>query len=106
MAKGQVERRYLGISARSEQLSAALAEAAGQPKAVRVIQVSSGSPAETAGLRSEDLLLGLHGEPVGNVDDIHRLMVTRGLDVVPVAIWRRNAREFLSVVPTRDRKAA
>ena len=106
MAKGQVERRYLGISARSEQLSSALAAATGQPKAVRVIHVAGGSPAETAGMRPEDLLLGLHGEPVSNVDDIHRLMVTRGLDVVPVAIWRRNAREFLTVVPGKERQAA
>ena len=106
MAKGHVERRFLGISARSEQLSMALAEATGQAKAIRVIQVANGSPAESAGLRPEDLILGLHGEPVGNVDDIHRLMVTRGLDVVPVAIWRRNTREFLNVIPRKERQAA
>jgi serine protease Do len=106
MKSGRVDRRYLGVAARSEHLSPALAAATEQPKAVRVLQVGSGSPAETAGLRPVDLVLGVHGEPVGNVDDIHRLMVTRGTEVVPLALWRRNAREFITVVPTRERKAA
>jgi serine protease Do len=106
MKSGRVDRRYLGVAARSEQLSPALAAAAGQPKAVRVIHIGPGSPAETAGLRPEDLVLGVHGEAVGNVDDIHRLMVTRGTEVVPLALWRKNAREFVTVVPSRQQKAA
>ncbi len=73
---------------------------------MRILHVGTGSPAETAGLRPKDLLLGVHGEPVGNVDDIHRLMVTRGAEVVPLALWRRNARAFLTVVPSRARQAA
>jgi hypothetical protein len=48
----------------------------------------------------------VHGEPIGNVDDIHRLMVTRGAEVVPLALWRRHAREFVTVVPSHERKAA
>jgi S1-C subfamily serine protease len=106
MSRGRVERRYLGVAARSEQLSPELAAATGQPKAVRILSVGSSSPAETAGIRPEDLLLGVHGEAVGNVDDIHRLMVTRGAEVVPLALWRRNVREFVTVVPSRERLAA
>lgn len=106
MTRGKIERRYLGVAARSEQLAPGLAASTGQPKAVRILSVGAGSPAESAGLRPEDLLLGVHGEPVGNVDDIHRLMVTRGVEVVPLALWRRNAREFVTVVPSRDRQAA
>ena len=44
MARGKVERRYLGVAARSEQLSPELAASTGQPKAVRILQVGSGSP--------------------------------------------------------------
>jgi len=106
MSRGKIERRYLGVAARSEQLSPELAAELGQAKAVRILQVGSGSPAETAGLRPEDLVLGVHGEPVGNVDDIHRLMVTRDAEVVSLALWRRRAREFLTIVPSRERRAA
>lgn len=102
---GEVRRRLLGIAARSELLPRAVAEAAGQPRGVRVLQVSQGSSAADAGLRGEDVILGVHGEPVANVDDIHRLMVLRGTDTVPLAVWRDGARVHLVAV-TRVRQAA
>src|SRR5262249_58623426 len=92
MSRGRVERRYLGVAARSEQLAPELAAATGQPKAVRILSVGSGSPAEKGGIRPEDLLLRVHGEAVGNVDDIHRLMLTRGADIVPLLLAQRHSR--------------
>ena len=41
---------------------------------VRVIQVERGGPAERAGLREGDLIIGLDGEVVSGVDDLHRLL--------------------------------
>ena len=41
---------------------------------VRVIQVERGGPAEQAGLRVGDLIIGLDGELVSGVDDLHRLL--------------------------------
>ena len=96
---GEVKRRTLGVAARSELLPRAIAEASGQLRAVRVLKVSHGSPASDAGLRSEDIILGVHGEAVANVDDIHRLMVQRGTDTVPLAVWRDGARVHLVAVP-------
>jgi serine protease Do len=97
---GAVRRRTLGVAARSEVLGRALAEAVAQPRAVRVLQVSQGSAAADAGLQAEDLILGVHGEAVGNVDDIHRLMVLRATDTTPLAVWRRGARIHLLAVPS------
>jgi serine protease Do len=99
---GEVMRRTLGVAARSEMLPRAVADAVDQPRAVRVLQVSEGSSAADAGLRNEDLILGVHGEPVGNVDDIHRLMVLRATDTVPLAVWRQGARIHLVAVPARQ----
>jgi serine protease Do len=96
---GEVRRRTLGVAARSEMLARAVAEAVGQPRAVRVLQVSKASSASDAGLKAEDLILGVHGEAVGNVDDIHRLMVQRATDTVALAVWRKNARIHLVAVP-------
>ncbi len=103
--KGQVRRRTLGVAARSELLPRAVAEAAGQPRAVRILQVSKASPAADAGLQPEDLILGVHGEAVANVDDIHRLTVLRDADMVPLAVWRDGARLHLVATP-RARQAA
>ena len=36
--------------------------------------MAQGSPAERAGLRAEDLIVELDGEPVERVDDVQRLM--------------------------------
>ncbi|MGO8970011.1 MAG: S1C family serine protease [Myxococcaceae bacterium] len=102
---GEVKRRTLGVAARSELLPRAVAEATGQPRAVHVLQVSQGSSAADAGLKPEDIILGVHGEPVANVDDIHRLMVLRGTEMVPLAVWRDGARTHLVAVP-RARQAA
>jgi len=103
--KGEVKRRTLGVAARSELLPRAAAQAAKQPRGVRVLQVAKDSSAADAGLRPEDVILGVHGEEVANVDDIHRLMVLRGTDTVPLAVWRSGARLHLLAVP-RARQAA
>ncbi len=103
---GVVKRRTLGVAARSEVLAHAVAEAVGQPRAVRILDVSKGSSAADAGLKPEDLILGAHGEPVGNVDDIHRLLVLRATDAVPLAVWRAGARIHLVAVPAAVRQAA
>jgi serine protease Do len=102
---GEVRRRTLGVAARSEVLGRAVADAVGQPRAVRVLQVSKGSSAADAGLQGEDLILGVHGEPVGNVDDIHRLLVLRATDAVPLAVWRQGGRIHLVAVPSHRRAA-
>jgi S1-C subfamily serine protease len=36
--------------------------------------VIEGSPAETAGIRSGDLIVSIDGEPAGGVDDLLRLL--------------------------------
>lgn len=103
--KGEVKRRTLGVAARSELLPRAVASAAAQARGVRVLQVARDSPAADAGLRPQDVILGVHGEKVANVDDIHRLMVLRATDTVPLAVWRAGARLHLLAVP-RAQKAA
>jgi serine protease Do len=42
---------------------------------VEIVQVVEGSPASAAGLRTEDLILEVDGEPVRGMDDLQRLMV-------------------------------
>ena len=46
----------------------------GRSEGVEVVDVAQGSPAHRAGLRAEDLIVELRGEPIERVDDVQRLM--------------------------------
>jgi len=41
---------------------------------VEVVEVVTGSPAHSAGIRPEDLILDVNGEPMGSARDLQRLM--------------------------------
>ena len=58
--------------------AAARARAARTARAVEVVEVVAGSPAERAGLRAEDLIVELDGQPIERVDDMQRLMTRPG----------------------------
>jgi S1-C subfamily serine protease len=51
-----------------------VAAALGRDQAIEVVEVIEGSPAARAGLRAEDLIVGVDGLPVRGVDDLQRLM--------------------------------
>ena len=48
----------------------------------------TGSPADRAGLRPEDLILDLDGEPVRSARDLQRLMASELIGRVPVLVFR------------------
>ncbi len=85
MTEGRVRRAHLGIGGGPRPVPPAARRAAGADTAVEVVSVEPGSPAERAGLRPEDLVVELAGEPIASVADIQRLMVA---DVIgrPVAV--------------------
>ena len=71
---GRVRRAYLGIAGGDRPLPAAERSADGPAACVEVSEVTPGSPAEAAGLRAGDLIVGLDGQPVGGVRDLQRLL--------------------------------
>jgi S1-C subfamily serine protease len=94
--RGKVERCYLGVSARSVARAPAQARDTGQPRGVLILQVKEGSPADDAGLESEDLLLGINQRPVGSVDDVQRLMALSFGPEVRLDVLRKGHRRELS----------
>jgi S1-C subfamily serine protease len=100
MSEGRFRRAYLGIAGGERPLPPRLARTLGRRAGVEVVEVVEGSPAAAAGLRPEDLIVAVDGEPVARVDDVQRLMVGDRIGAtVRLDVLRRGELLELTLVP-------
>ena len=100
MKEGRVRRAYIGIVGGSRPLPPRIASRLGREKGIEVVEVVPGSPAGTAGLRPEDLIVAVDGEAMGDVGDLQRLMVAERIGQgVQVEVVRDGASIELDLVP-------
>ncbi|HWX75675.1 MAG TPA: trypsin-like peptidase domain-containing protein, partial [Solirubrobacteraceae bacterium] len=100
MTHGRVRRAYLGLAGGPRPLPARARRERDQATGVEVIEIVPGSPAERAGLRVEDLIIELAGEPVLGVEDIQRLMVADRIGAsVDLVVLRGGSELRLALVP-------
>jgi S1-C subfamily serine protease len=100
MSEGRFRRAYLGIAGGSRPLPPRLARELEREAGVEVVDVVDGSPAADAGLRPEDLIVSVDGEPVAKVDDVQRLMVVDRIGTrVPLDVIREGRLVTLELVP-------
>jgi S1-C subfamily serine protease len=73
---GRVRRAWLGVGGGTMTLDRRIVVALGlaQPSGVRVQAVEAGSPAERAGLRPGDIVVGLDDRPIASVDALHQAL--------------------------------
>jgi serine protease Do len=100
MSEGRFRRSYLGIAGGSRPLPPRLARHLGRSECVEVVEVVQGSPAASAGLRPEDLIVDLNGEAVEGVDDLQRMMAGEliGQKVVLTTV-RNGSLRTLDLIP-------
>ena len=100
MAVGRVRRAWLGIAGGQTPLPPPLAKKLGRREGLRVAQVITGSPAETAGLRVGDILVAVAGEPLGSSTELQRRMVEDAIGRrVEITVWRNGALVDVIAVP-------
>src|SRR5437588_4857375 len=75
MSEGRFRRAYLGLALGSRPLPPRIASRLGRHDCVEVVSVVEASPAALAGLRAEDLIVAVDGQPIESVDELQRLMV-------------------------------
>jgi S1-C subfamily serine protease len=100
MRDGRVRRAWIGIAGGARPLPPAVATAIGRGRGVEVVEVIADSPAERAGVRPEDLVVAVGGEPVLGVNDLQRLLTADVIDrPVELAIFRGGIARQLALVP-------
>jgi serine protease Do len=106
MRDGRVRRAWIGIAGGARPLPPRVAASLGRDRAIEVVEVIDGSPAARAGLRAEDLIVGVDGEPVRGVDDLQRLMTGERIGVsCALEVVREGSARTVSRVP-RELEAA
>jgi S1-C subfamily serine protease len=73
---GRVRRAFLGLGGRERPLDRRLARfhQLATTQAVEVISNDPNGPAARAGLRPGDLMVAVNDQPVGSIDDLHRIL--------------------------------
>ena len=81
IATGKVNRGYLGIAAQPVRLDVRLVRQLrlSQDGAVAVLDATSGSPAQRAGLVPRDIILSIADVAISSVDDLHRFLDERAV---------------------------
>jgi S1-C subfamily serine protease len=98
--KGRVRRGYLGIAGAGRPLSPRLAEREGHSTGLQVMEVVSGSPAASAGLRQGDIIIEVDQRPVEDAGDLQQVLVEERIGhPVRLAVLRDGHRQDVYAVP-------
>jgi S1-C subfamily serine protease len=102
---GRVRRGRIGIAVQTVPLPARSGDqkSAGRRGGVLVVGVDPGGPADRAGLEEGDVIIGMDGQPVSGIDDLHRLLTEERVGVkVPVRAIRRPEILTFQIVPAES----
>jgi S1-C subfamily serine protease len=100
MTSGRVRRAWLGIAGSQAPLPPPLAAKLGRREGLRVAQVIAGSPADSAGLRSGDIVVAVAGTSLGSSTELQRRMVEDAIGRrVEITVWRNGALVDVIAVP-------
>ena len=98
---GRVRRAYLGLVSTPAPLPAPLAERTGRRRALRIVDVVPGSPADRSGLKAGDLVLEAGRRPVADAQSLQRLLFADAIgQPLPMTVHRRGAMVDVITVPT------
>jgi serine protease Do len=98
VAHGSVTRGRIGVNI--QDVDQALAHSFGLPKTqgALVSKVEPGSPAEKAGLKAGDVILGVNGQELTQLSDLPaRIAAAKPGSTVQLQVWRERAKKDMTV---------
>ena len=102
---GRIVRGYIGMAGQNVQLPRRLVHfhKVAVPSGVMIVSLEPNSPAERAGLKNGDVIVGLGGKPVASIDDLQRLLSSECVGVA-IEIEVVRATEILAarIVPAES----
>ncbi|MEM6423684.1 MAG: trypsin-like peptidase domain-containing protein [Cyanobacteria bacterium P01_D01_bin.128] len=105
MQAGRVRRGRIGVAGQTVPLPQRLMRQYQllADSGVLVMGIEPGSPAQIAGLREKDIVVAFAGEPICNVDDLHRLLTEDTIGVrAALTLLRRGQQLELTVTPVES----
>ena len=103
--RGKIRRAFLGVAGQDVPVHQRLRRYynLSQEKGILIIGLEKNSPAADADLIEGDILIGLNGNPVSGIDDLHRLLTEESIGrPATLAILRGTERREAAIVPAES----
>jgi S1-C subfamily serine protease len=102
---GRIRRSYIGVAGQNVPLHRRIIRFYNLPleTGVLVVSVEKHSPAQEAGLRDGDIIVGFDERPIGTIHDLHKMLVSEQIGVpAKLLVIRHTEKLELSVLPAES----
>src|SRR5437879_4887929 len=102
---GRIRRSYIGVAGQNVPLHRRVIRFYDLPleTGVLVVSIEKNSPAERAGLREGDLIVGFNDQPIGSVHDLHKILVGEQIGLsASLTVIRHTEKLELPILPAES----
>src|SRR5216110_613527 len=102
---GRIRRSYVGVAGQNVPLHRRVIRFYDLPleTGVLVVSIEKNSPAERAGLREGDLIVGFNDQPIGSVHDLHKILVGEQIGLsARLTVIRHTEKLELPILPAES----